>query len=59
LGIAATQAAGLKVMFGTMRKSFNMGRAAENGLLAALLAHRGFTSSEQPIEGSTFRPILT
>jgi len=51
LGIAATQAAGLKIVFGTMCKSFNMGQAAENGLLAALLAHRGFTSSEQSIEG--------
>ena len=51
LGIAATQAAGLKVMFGTMCKSFNQGRAAENGLLAALLAAKGFTSSEQALEG--------
>jgi 2-methylcitrate dehydratase PrpD len=51
LGIAATQAAGIKVVFGTMSKSFNMGQAAENGLLAALLAHRGFTSSEQSLEG--------
>jgi 2-methylcitrate dehydratase PrpD len=51
LGIAATQAAGLKIMFGTMCKSLNVGRAAENGLLAAFLAERGFTSSEQSIEG--------
>ena len=51
LGIAATQAAGIKVVFGTMSKSFNMGKAAENGLLAALLASKGFTSSEQALEG--------
>jgi len=51
LGIAATQAAGVKVMFGTMCKSFNQGRAAENGLLAALLSAQGFTSSEQALEG--------
>ena len=51
LGIAATQASGLKIMFGSMCKSLNVGRAAENGLLAALLARNGFTSSEEAIEG--------
>jgi 2-methylcitrate dehydratase PrpD len=51
LGIAATQSAGLKIMFGTMCKSFHMGQAAENGLRAALLAQKGFTSSEQALEG--------
>lgn len=50
LGIAATQASGLRVMFGTMCKSFNVGRAAESGLLAALLAREGYTSSDQAIE---------
>lgn len=51
LGIAATEAAGLKIMFGSMCKSLNIGRAAENGLLAALLAAKGFTSSDQALEG--------
>ena len=51
LGLAASEAGGLKIQFGTMTKSFHPGRAAENGLLAALLAARGFTSSEQAIEG--------
>ena len=50
-GIAASQAAGLKVMFGTMCKSFQVGRAAENGLFAALLARQGFTSADEPLEG--------
>ena len=50
LGIAATQAAGLREMAGTMCKSFVHGRAAQNGMLAALLAERGFTSSERAIE---------
>jgi 2-methylcitrate dehydratase PrpD len=50
LGLAATQPVGLKEMFGTMTKSFHPGRAAQNGLTAALLAARGFTSSEQPLE---------
>ena len=50
LGIAATQASGLRVSFGTMCKSFNCGRAAENGIMSALLAQRGFTSSNRAVE---------
>src|SRR5471032_3203512 len=50
LGLAATQPVGLREMFGTMTKSFHPGRAAQNGLLSALLAARGYTSSEQGIE---------
>lgn len=50
LGIAATQSSGLREMFGTMCKSFHPGRAAQNGLTAALLAAAGFTSSERAIE---------
>jgi 2-methylcitrate dehydratase PrpD len=52
LGIAAAQAAGLKVMFGSMCKSFQVGRAAENGLLSALLAAQGFTSANEPLEAT-------
>jgi 2-methylcitrate dehydratase PrpD len=37
-------------MFGTMTKSFHPGRAAQNGLTAALLASKNFTSSNQPLE---------
>ena len=50
LGIAATQAAGLREMFGSMCKSLHPGRAAQNGLTAALLASKNFTSSERAIE---------
>ena len=50
LGIAATQSAGLREMFGSMCKSFHPGRAAQNGMTAALLASQGFTSSERAIE---------
>jgi 2-methylcitrate dehydratase PrpD len=50
LGAAATQAAGLREMAGTMCKSFVHGRAAQNGMLAALLAARGFSSSEHALE---------
>lgn len=45
-GLAGTQAAGLKSMFGTMAKPFHPGRAGQNGLLAARLAARGFTADE-------------
>src|SRR3954454_24640364 len=50
LGIAGTQAAGLKSQFGTMCKPFHAGRAAQNGLLAARLAARGFSSRPDIIE---------
>jgi 2-methylcitrate dehydratase PrpD len=45
IGIAATQAAGLKSVFGTMCKPLHPGRAAAIGLQAARLAQRGFTSN--------------
>ncbi len=51
LGIAATQSSGVREMFGTMCKPFHPGNAARNGLLAALLASKNFTSSDQGIEG--------
>ena len=50
LGIAGTQASGLREVFGTMSKPFHPGKAAQNGLLAALLAKKGFTSSEEILE---------
>jgi 2-methylcitrate dehydratase PrpD len=50
LGIAGTQAAGLKSMFGTMCKPLHAGKACESGLLAAQLAARGFTSRRDVVE---------
>ena len=50
LGIAGTQAAGLKSQFGTMCKPFHAGKAAQNGLLAARLAARGFSSRPDLLE---------
>jgi 2-methylcitrate dehydratase PrpD len=50
LGLAAAQPVGLQEMFGSMTKSFHPGRAAQNGLTAALLAHQGYTASEQGLE---------
>ena len=49
-GIAATQASGLRDVFGSMCKPFHVGHAAKNGLSAALLAKSGFTSSVGIIE---------
>ncbi len=51
LGIAGTQASGLKRVFGTMCKPFHAGRASQVGLMAALLAQNGFTSAEDILEG--------
>src|SRR5690606_20230814 len=50
-GLAATQAAGIREMFGSMAKSFQPGRAAQNGYTAALLAQAGFTAGERALEG--------
>ena len=50
LGIAGTQAAGLKSMFGTMCKPLHAGKAAYHGLIAAKLAARGFTARTDVIE---------
>jgi 2-methylcitrate dehydratase PrpD len=51
LGIAATQSSGIRENFGSMVKPMHPGNAARNGLLAALLASKNFTSAEQGIEG--------
>ena len=51
MGIAATQAGGMQQNRGTSCKSFHAGKAAANGVLAALLAERGFDSTQEIIEG--------
>jgi 2-methylcitrate dehydratase PrpD len=51
MGIAATQAAGMQQNRGTMCKSFHAGKAAANGVLAALLAAQGFDSTQEIVEG--------
>jgi len=50
-GIAASEAAGLKLNFGTMTKPLHAGKAAMNGLMAARLAARGFSARDDAIEG--------
>jgi 2-methylcitrate dehydratase PrpD len=51
LGLAATQAAGVREMFGSMGKAFHPGRAAQNGYASAVLAEAGFTAGDRGIEG--------
>jgi 2-methylcitrate dehydratase PrpD len=51
IGLAGTQAAGLRQVFGTMAKPFHAGKAAMEGLMAALLAERGFTCSDDILAG--------
>lgn len=50
LGIAASQPVGVREQFGTMTKPFHPGAAARAGLLAALLASKGFTASARALE---------
>ncbi|MBC8394020.1 MAG: MmgE/PrpD family protein [Deltaproteobacteria bacterium] len=50
LGIAASEAAGLRQNFGTMTKPFHAGNAARNGMVAAILAKKGFTADKNIIE---------
>ena len=50
-GIAATQAAGLVEVLGSMARVLNAGFAARNGLAAARLAADGFEGPARPLEG--------
>jgi 2-methylcitrate dehydratase PrpD len=51
MGLAGTQAAGLRLVFGTMTKPFHPGKSAFDGVLSAVLAQRGFTCAPNIIEG--------
>lgn len=60
IGLAATQAAGLKAMFGTMAKPLHAGKAAANAIFAAKLAAGGFTARHGAIEcDQGFGPTLS
>lgn len=50
LAIAASMAAGLVANFGSMTKSFQVGRAAQAGVMAARLARAGFTGARDALE---------
>jgi len=51
LGIASSEASGVRQNFGTMTKPFHAGLACRNGVMAALLAQKGFTADGGAIEG--------
>lgn len=50
LGIAASEAAGLRENFGSMTKPFHAGRAAENGTVAVDLVSLGWTAANDILE---------
>lgn len=50
IGIAASEASGLRENFGTMTKPLHAGRAAEAGVFAAQLAASGFTATDHVLE---------
>ncbi len=67
LGIAASEASGVRVNFGTMTKPFHAGHSAENGIVAADLVRVGWTAADNVLEaplgffqaaGGTFNPQL-
>lgn len=51
IAVAATEAAGLQESLGTMTKCLNPGKAAGDGVRAAMLARLGVTGPPDPIEG--------
>jgi 2-methylcitrate dehydratase PrpD len=51
IGVAGSMIAGIKQNFGTSCKPYHAGQAASNGVKAALLAKKGFTSSPNVFEG--------
>ncbi len=51
LGITASMASGIRVNFGTMTKPLHVGRAAQNGVAAALLARSGFEADPNALDG--------
>lgn len=51
IGISASMASGIMVNFGTMTKPLHVGQTAENGVVAAQLAYRGFEAHPEALEG--------
>ena len=51
LGIASSCSSGIRVNFGTMTKPLHVGRAAENGVIAADLASMDFTADAEALDG--------
>jgi len=49
-GIVGSLAAGLRANFGTMTKPLHVGKACYNGVMATMLAKKGFTANKDIIE---------
>ena len=52
IGIAASEASGIKKNFGSMTKPLHAGSAARKGIWAALMAQRGLTADSQALDGT-------
>jgi 2-methylcitrate dehydratase PrpD len=60
LGMAGSQASGVREQFGSMSKSLHIGKAAANGILGAVLAVHGFDATDQIFEGRRgFNAVLS
>jgi 2-methylcitrate dehydratase PrpD len=51
IAIAGSLSAGIRVNFGSMTKPLHAGRAAQNGVFAAMLAAKGFTGGDDGLDG--------
>ena len=51
LGIAASMSSGIRANFGTMTKPLHVGKAAQNGVTAAMLAKKGFEADRDALDG--------
>lgn len=51
IGITASMASGIRTNFGTMTKPLHVGRAAGNGVTAAMLAKNGFEADKEALDG--------
>lgn len=59
LGIAASNAAGLRLNFGTMTKPLHAGQAARAGLLAGLIARQGFDAADDALDVGGFTSVFS
>jgi 2-methylcitrate dehydratase PrpD len=57
-GIAASEASGISLHSGTMTKPFHAGHGARNGVVAAMLAARGFTANREVLDGAFFETFF-
>lgn len=51
IGITASMTSGIRTNFGTMTKPLHVGKAAGNGVTAAMLAQKGFEANTDALDG--------